>query len=148
MPGRGRIHETGGVTVIDESYNASPACVHASLVMLGELDASKRYAVLGDMKELGRYAEERHRRLGEFLARSNTDAVFWLGEQGRTVGEGIALGGGKTPLRVYDSIEPLVGDVGNVVSTGDAVLVKASRVCNLDLFVVSLLKMLDCNTEN
>lgn len=148
MPGRGRVHVVGDVTIVDESYNASPSSMRLSLSMLGGLEASRRLAVLGDMKELGEYREARHRALGEYLAESNVDAIFWLGEDGDDVNTGYQEAGGGSTLRLYDSIDRLVADVGAEIRAGDAVLVKASRACNLDRFVDRILTDIDTKTEN
>jgi UDP-N-acetylmuramoyl-tripeptide--D-alanyl-D-alanine ligase len=148
MPGRGRIHAIRGITLIDESYNASPASMRVSLAMLEELSATRKLAVLGDMKELGEYREERHRGLGQLLAATNVNAVFWLGEDGGEVKAGFEKAGGSAPLRLYDSLDRLVEDVCREARAGDAILVKASRACNLDRFVTRLLDDKDSNTVN
>lgn len=148
MPGRGRIHEAAGVTVIDESYNASPSSMDVSLEMLEGLDASRRLAVLGDMRELGSYTDERHRKLGERLARGNADAIYWMGGDGAAAKDGFEAAGGRAPFRLYDSIEKLAADLGAGVRAGDAVLVKASRACYLNLVVTQLLELLESRTES
>jgi len=148
MPGRGRVHSVGGVTLVDESYNASPASVNASLSMLQNLGSSRRVAVLGDMKELGEFSPERHRALGERLAAGGVDAVFWLGDEGPHVKEGYEVAGGASPFRLCRSLQELIGEVGGDLRAGDAVLVKASRAVELDRFVSELLVMLESKTEN
>jgi UDP-N-acetylmuramoyl-tripeptide--D-alanyl-D-alanine ligase len=148
LPGRGRVHLKAGVTVVDESYNASPASMSASLSTLQSLESSRRVAVLGDMKELGTYAAERHRSVGERLAALGTDAVFWLGEWGPVVREGYQSAGGTALFRTCASIDELVAAVGEYARPGDAVLVKASRAVGLDVFVAGLLELLESNTEN
>lgn len=58
---RQQIKEAHGVTLIDDTYNASPDSMRAALKILGGLKATgKKYAVLADMLELGDYAERRH----------------------------------------------------------------------------------------
>jgi UDP-N-acetylmuramoyl-tripeptide--D-alanyl-D-alanine ligase len=143
MGGRGRIHRVGGVTVIDESYNASPSSMRGSIAMLEGLDVGRRLAVLGDMKELGEFSEERHRALGGILAKARIDEVFWLGESGGAVKEGFEQSAGVAAFHRCGELTELVQAVGADVRTGDAVLVKASRACNLDRFVAQLLKTLD-----
>jgi UDP-N-acetylmuramoyl-tripeptide--D-alanyl-D-alanine ligase len=147
-PGRGRVHEAGGVTVVDESYNASPVSMNASLDMLQTLDAKRRVAVLGDMKELGEYSAERHRSLGERLAVIGVDAAYWMGDEGSAVKKGFESSGGTAPFRTCDSIEKLVTEVGKNVRAGDAVLVKASHAVGLDRFVSGLLEKLKAKAEN
>jgi UDP-N-acetylmuramoyl-tripeptide--D-alanyl-D-alanine ligase len=86
LPGRGRRHELawrgGTLTVIDESYNASPASMRAALAVLAATDpgdGGKRVAVLGDMLELGDAAESLHRELAESLG-AEINRVFLIGE--------------------------------------------------------------------
>ena len=77
LPGRGRRCELswrgGTLTLIDESYNASPAAVDAALAVLGATppaDGGRRVAVLGDMLELGAASERLHRELAAAARRS------------------------------------------------------------------------------
>ncbi len=81
MPGRGRIHALAGVTIVDESYNASPASMTRSLAMLGALPARRRIAVLGDMKELGDATAALHRSIGAEIGANKIDRVFWMGSR-------------------------------------------------------------------
>ncbi len=148
MQGRGKIYSSGGVTIVDESYNASPASMTLSLKTLESLPASRRLVVLGDMKELGHLSEVLHRRLGERLAASDIDAVFWFGEEGQNVREGFQTVGGKASVKLYDSLETLTQDFVAEIRDGDAVLIKASRVQNLDRVVTRALDKLDPETEN
>ncbi|TMJ54645.1 MAG: UDP-N-acetylmuramoylalanyl-D-glutamyl-2, 6-diaminopimelate--D-alanyl-D-alanine ligase, partial [Alphaproteobacteria bacterium] len=87
LPGRGRRSELswggGKLTLIDESYNASPAAVEAALAVLGATppaDGGRRVAVLGDMLELGAASERLHRELAEPLTAAKVDRVFLVGE--------------------------------------------------------------------
>jgi len=142
-PGRGKTHRVAGITVVDESYNANPASMRRSLAMLSGLAAGRRLAVLGDMKELGDYSSDLHRALGEALAGTRVDAVFWLGEEGGTVREGFTKSGGRVPFRLHHDLDSLLSDVRGWVREGDALLVKASHACNLDAFVDRLLRALE-----
>lgn len=147
MPGRGKIHRAGGVTLIDESYNASPAGMGTSLDALGRLDAGRRLAVLGDMKELGDYSRRKHEELGEQIAQKGIDRVFWFGQNGGAVEEGIKRSGAKIPFYVFTDIEALTERVEEETAPGDVILVKASRACNLDQFVASFLGRFEQSTE-
>src|SRR5688572_9550768 len=70
------------VTVIDDSYNASPAAVHAALAVLAGVKG-RRIAVLGDMLELGSFSADAHQAMGRDAARS-TDVLIGIGELART----------------------------------------------------------------
>ncbi len=142
MPGRGRVHFVAGVTLVDESYNASPASMRKSLAMLRSLPASRRVAVLGDMKELGGSTAELHRAVGDEIARIGIDALLWMGEQGAVVRDAIQAAGGTLDVELYGTVEPLVGALTTRLAAGDAVLVKGSRACALDECVAGVIEAL------
>src|SRR5207302_3326016 len=85
LPGRGRRYDLswrgGTLTLIDESYNASPVAVEAALAVLGEtapVPGGRRVAVLGDMLELGAASERFHRELAPPLVAAQVDRVFLI----------------------------------------------------------------------
>jgi UDP-N-acetylmuramoyl-tripeptide--D-alanyl-D-alanine ligase len=148
MPGRGRAHERGGVLLIDESYNASPASMSLSLSMLSSLgERTRRIAVLGDMKELGSETDDCHRRVGRELAALNVDVVWWVGELAGLVREGMEGAGGGAEFRWFQDVDAAVAERNSLLRSGDAVLVKASRACRLDQFVAAFLNSPDEGTN-
>ncbi len=130
MAGRGRLHRARGATVIDESYNASPASVVRSIAMLADIEATRRVAILGDMKELGVHEQRGAREVAAALARSGIDLVLWYGNQADDVGRVLA----QTPCRfeTFDGVDDLTRRAFDVLEAGAVVLVKASRSCGLD----------------
>ena len=65
------LHTASGITVVDDSYNANPDSMRASLSMFGSLSVpGHRFAILGDMAELGDYTVAGHRLVGEYAARA------------------------------------------------------------------------------
>ena len=121
-PMRMAIHEIAGVTVIDDSYNASPTSVIAALETLAALPATRRVAVLGQMAEIDE-PERRHREVAD-----------------RAAGLGIELLAFGTDLYGAGSIDDIDSVVLRVreLGAGGAVLVKASRVVGLDRVVRAL----------
>ncbi len=113
--GRGARRDLAGVTLLDESYNASAASIQAALAVL-RTQPGRRVAVLGDILELGAFADAEHARLIPFVAES-TDVLYGCGPQMRTVCD--AAGGTWAPDST--SLVPLLG-----LRPGDAVLVKGS----------------------
>ena len=87
-----------GSTIIDDSYNASPASTLAALNLLAEMDGRK-VAVLGDMRELGDYTAEGHRMVGRRAA-DVADVLLAVGTLGSMIGEE-ALEVGKRPESVF-----------------------------------------------
>lgn len=113
--GRGAQRDLAGLTLLDESYNASAASIRAALAVLHTLPG-RRVAVLGDMLELGEFASAEHAGLIPFVAES-ADVVYGCGPHMRAVC--VALDGTWAP----DSAA-LVAHLA--LHRGDAVLVKGS----------------------
>ena len=77
-----QLPESGEITLIDESYNASPASVAAALATLGQIQPAqhgRRIAVLGDMLELGTSGPEWHRKLAGYIVETGVDLLFCCG---------------------------------------------------------------------
>ena len=141
-PHRGTLLRAGGVTIVDDSYNASPASVLAALELLSGLPG-RRVAVLGEMLELGEGSEEGHERVG--VAAASTVALLVVVGEGAA---GIARGARGARLPADHVIE--VPDRDAALATlerrlrdGDVVLVKASRGIELDLLVDALRERLE-----
>jgi len=127
----------GGVTVINDAYNASPASMRAAVETLSSLEvAGRRIAVLGDMAELGSLSELAHFRLGEEVGRAGLDVLVTVGERAARIAEG-ARAEGMDASRVRPCVTPAEASevLDDLLAEGDAVLVKASRVMGLEVVV-------------
>ena len=116
----------GAITLIDESYNASPEAMRAAFSVLTARipeGAGRRIAVLGDMLELGGNAPREHRELGEALARLPVDLVFAAGPEMRALVE--ALHPEQRARYAVDTMT-LAPHVVRELKGGDVVLVKGS----------------------
>ena len=126
-----------GSTLLDDTYNASPASTIAALNLLAELDGRK-IAVLGDMLELGFYEEEGHKLVGR-RAMDVANVLICVGPRGRMIGQE-ALGLGMDPERVclclnnQEAIECLLKGI----QPGDYVLIKGSRGMQMEEIVTAL----------
>jgi UDP-N-acetylmuramoyl-tripeptide--D-alanyl-D-alanine ligase len=137
---RMELHElTGGVLLIDDSYNANPESMRAALDALAAIgdDAAVRrtVAVLGVMRELGKESEARHRALGEYAA-TRADRLLVVGAEARGIHEGAEAAG--IPSVFVDDNAAAVAWLRDHLGEGDAVLVKASRGARLDEVAASL----------
>jgi len=141
-PGRGRRDELpwggGRLSLIDESYNASPAAMRAALAVLGASQpgpGGRRIAVLGDMLELGAHAERLHRELAESLEAAKVDRAFLVGEAMGALHEALprAMQGGLWPC--VDAAMPSIIDF---LRAGDVVTVKGSHAGRIDRVVEQL----------
>ena len=134
---RGQIIRLGRVTLIDDTYNASPPSVIAALDLLAGLPG-RRIAVLGEMLELGRGATTGHREAGTAAA-ATCDLLIVVGAGAAGIAAG-AKAGGLDPSRVLEARDREAAlDLLRVrLHDGDVVLVKASRGVELDLLVAAL----------
>ncbi len=138
-PRRGRIHRLdGGITVVDDSYNASPLAMRLLLELLAAAPG-RRVAVLGEMYELGKLSLEAHREVGRQAA---TVCDLLIATGGAPAGElaAAARAGGMaadTVIRAADA-EAAGVVLAGVLRPGDVVLVKGSRGVGLDRTVDGL----------
>ncbi|HLB26052.1 MAG TPA: UDP-N-acetylmuramoyl-tripeptide--D-alanyl-D-alanine ligase [Dehalococcoidia bacterium] len=125
---------SGGATILDDSYNASPQSMLAALDLLAELPG-RRIAVLGEMRELGAAEEEGHRRVGERAA-ACADLVLVVGERARPLYEAAATAGSEA--RFFNAPEDALPVLRDELKPGDHVLIKASRAVALETLVEAL----------
>ncbi|HET7473687.1 MAG TPA: UDP-N-acetylmuramoyl-tripeptide--D-alanyl-D-alanine ligase, partial [Candidatus Limnocylindrales bacterium] len=130
-PHRAHLVSAGGVTIVDDSYNASPGAVIAALELLAGLPG-RRIAVLGEMLELGDDHEDGHRRVG-VAASDVVDRLVVVGDGAR----GIADATTAPVDRVADR-DAARDRLVELLRPGDVVLVKASRGVGLDVLVDEL----------
>jgi len=124
-----------GSTIIDDTYNASPASVLAALDLLSELEG-RRLALLGDMLELGSYAEEGHRLVGERAGRL-VDVLVLVGEWAEVMAQA-ARRGGRAQVTVAASKGEAAEALRRQLGPGDYLLVKGSRALALEEVVEAL----------
>jgi UDP-N-acetylmuramoyl-tripeptide--D-alanyl-D-alanine ligase len=126
-----------GSTIIDDSYNASPASMLAALNLLAELDGRK-VAVLGDMLELGSFSEEGHQMVGRRAA-DVADLLVVVGSLGAVIGQE-ALSAGKSPEAVFlmEGNEDAIRQLKLLLRPGDCVLVKGSRGMRMEEIVEAI----------
>jgi UDP-N-acetylmuramoyl-tripeptide--D-alanyl-D-alanine ligase len=132
-PHRMTLVRLADVTVIDDSYNASPGSVAAALEVLADLPG-RPVAVLGEMLELGPDAAQAHRRVGAYARAAGIDVLVTVGAPA----VGLADGFGGEAIVTAGRDEALLWLRENV-SAADVVLVKASRGAALEVVVEGLL---------
>jgi UDP-N-acetylmuramoyl-tripeptide--D-alanyl-D-alanine ligase len=122
-----------GATVLMDAYNASPDSTVAAMRTLSELPCQgRRIAVLGEMLELGAFAESGHRRVGRVLAESPIDFALLVGELVAHIeDEAVRAGYPESKLRRASGIEDVAGLLRSV-GPGDVVLLKGSRALGLE----------------
>lgn len=134
---RFRVCDVGPLTVLDDTYNASPPSMRAALQALSLHKTGRRIAALGDMFELGDQAERAHRELGEAAAEFKVDAVFALGGHAKEV-VGAARKQGVECAEAFDSHNAVAHAVMKYARPGDTLLVKGSRGMQMELVIKAL----------
>ena len=127
----------GDLTVIDDSYNSSPAAVHAALTVIRGV-RGRRVAVLGDMLELGALSVGAHEAVGADVAAS-VDALVAVGELAATIAAAAERNGLREVYRAADGGEALLR-LRQILRPGDTVLVKGSRALALDRLADELVR--------
>jgi UDP-N-acetylmuramoyl-tripeptide--D-alanyl-D-alanine ligase len=135
---RGVVHRlAGGATLIDDSYNSNPTALALALDDAAALPAARRWAVLGDMLELGPEAPRYHREAGAAAARAGFAPVAAVGETARQLAAGCREAGGEAEW--LPDAEAAAEWAAGRLRPGDVVLVKGSRGVGLEAVVARLL---------
>jgi UDP-N-acetylmuramoyl-tripeptide--D-alanyl-D-alanine ligase len=124
-----------GVTVINDAYNASPDSTAAALKTLAQITRGgpgRSIAVLGEMAELGEYAQEEHDRLGRLVVRLNISQLVVVGERARHIHAAAGLEGSWDGESVFVADADAAYDLlRGELRAGDVVLVKSSKSAGL-----------------
>jgi UDP-N-acetylmuramoyl-tripeptide--D-alanyl-D-alanine ligase len=148
MKGRGERHRIpiggGEVLLIDESYNANPASMAATLKSLGaQKEVERRIAVLGPMRELGQHSDSLHAGLAPAIIDARVEQAILIGEEMRPLAMALR---GQAEVQSVTSVEEATETLLRVLRPGDAVLVKASNSVGLARLVERVAGGLACST--
>jgi UDP-N-acetylmuramoyl-tripeptide--D-alanyl-D-alanine ligase len=148
LKGRGERHrleiDGGELLLIDESYNANPASMAATLKSLGaEREAKRRIAVLGPMRELGEHSAELHADLAQAVRDAGVDRLILIGDEMRPLAEKVV---GTISFDLVGNVGEATQSLMQMVRPGDAVLVKASNSVELAKLVDRMVKGMPCST--
>ncbi|MFA6519489.1 MAG: UDP-N-acetylmuramoyl-tripeptide--D-alanyl-D-alanine ligase [Candidatus Paceibacterota bacterium] len=134
--GRGKLLVgRNGATIIDDSYNASPAAVEEALNTLKMFPhAKRRIAVLGDMLELGRYSVMEHERIA-VLAGASADVIVTVGIRARA----FTIASNGAEVMQFDNSRSAASALAELIREGDVILVKGSQSVRTERIVEALL---------
>jgi len=131
------VNGPNGSTILDDTYNSSPASAIAALHLLEELPG-RRIAVLGDMLELGDETEPGHRKVGR-RANDVVAVLITVGPTARLIAEEArALGMDEARVISVDTNAQAIDVLTGLVQAGDVVLVKGSRGMKMEEIVSAL----------
>ncbi|HEY3380038.1 MAG TPA: UDP-N-acetylmuramoyl-tripeptide--D-alanyl-D-alanine ligase [Armatimonadota bacterium] len=124
-----------GFFVVDDTYNANPTAMRATLDFLAETPGQRKVAVLGDMRELGPTEHEIHRALGAYAMAQHIDTLLATGDLGRDY----VTGAQDSRAQWYPDHAALTAAALALLAPGDVVLVKGSRAMQMEEVVAALL---------
>src|SRR5579863_6028618 len=127
-----------GSAVINDSYNSSPAALHAMIAVLAATpDYKRRVLAAGEMRELGTTSPELHREAGAFAAQ--TGKIDWVigvaGDGAQIVEAAVTAGVPRAQTKVFASSEEAAGFLREFLQPGDLMLVKGSRGVKMERVV-------------
>lgn len=131
---RQQIYDCDGITVLDDTYNASPVSMIAGLEVLHSMKCSgRKIAVLADMKELGPDSSRYHREIGQWLKSNPVDVLFTLGELALEIEKGVLEDEGTCRCFHFEAEDrsSLYRTLKEMLKPGDSVLLKGSNSMKL-----------------
>jgi len=141
-PGRMKIIEgRKNVTIIDDTYNSSPVAVESALLALCGLELpGRKIAILGDMKELGRFSKREHEKVGK-MAGDCADLLVFVGDASAHFAEG-AFASSIKKENVYEfaRADQAAAFMLEHAQEHDVVLVKGSQSIRLEKVVEALMR--------
>src|SRR3712207_5751447 len=140
LKGRGERHRVsangGEALLIDESYNANPASMRATLKSLAAQNVpGKRIAVLGSMRELGAGSDDFHAALVDPIEAARIDYAILVGQEMEALAKAL---GGKVKMTHVPDAASAIDPLREAVRPGDAVLVKGSNSIGLAALVEAM----------
>lgn len=141
-PPKGRMNLIEGIRdslVLDDTYNSSPIAVVAALEVLNNISAKRKIAVLGDMKELGKYGKEAHEMIGREVAKF-VNLLFVVGEQSKLIAKS-AIKEGFAKENIYEFMHSIDAGMAlnGIVEKDDAILVKGSQSMRMELVIEEIM---------
>lgn len=127
-------------TILNDGYNANPDSTEKALAFLGQIQARRRVAILGDMFELGDHASPEHKKIGGIVARTGVDLLVGVGRRGRDLCQGaVRAGFSKDKAFFFPHLNGRSCErIHSLLERGDLVLVKGSRGMHLERLVEAL----------
>ena len=132
-PMRMEVVKLNGATILLDNYNASPPSMIAAIETLSDLPVDgRRFAVIGEMRELGEYTEAAHRNVGKTIGKAGFNRVLFYGPSTEvSIEEALGNGMQEGAISVAQSIEDVERFLQEM-QPGDAGMIKGSRALELE----------------
>jgi UDP-N-acetylmuramoyl-tripeptide--D-alanyl-D-alanine ligase len=131
---RGERFEHQGILIYNDCYNSNPDAVRAMVDVLRDTPARGRIAILGEMLELGHWAEPLHRDVGNYVAQSGISVLIGIRGAARLMVDAAQLAGLRTDAAFFLDDPREAGRLArSLAQPGDAILFKGSRGVRVEL---------------
>lgn len=123
-----------GVVLINDAYNASVDSMRSALATLSSVQKKgRKVAILGDMFEMGEYAQEGHKEVGVIASKSNIDLLICIGKESLYIYDS-AMKEGMDPSKLlyFNDQETFLSKIESIIKQNDQIIVKASRGMHLE----------------
>ena len=138
MAMRQSVYEKNGIIVIEDCYNAAPDSMSAALSLLARTGKGRRIAVFSDMAELGDYSPSAHEKVGREAA-GVVDILAVYGEYAADYIRGFESAACKKgEVMRFEDKDAIVEGLKDILTEGDSVLFKASRIQKLEEVISAL----------
>lgn len=122
-----------GIELLNDCYNSNPDAAKSMVDVLRDTQAKRRIAVLGEMRELGRWSETLHRDLGRYVAASGIDVLVGIRGAARTMADAAILAGLPANAAFFFDDPAAAGfHLRQIAREGDAILFKGSRATHVE----------------
>jgi UDP-N-acetylmuramoyl-tripeptide--D-alanyl-D-alanine ligase len=129
--------------IIDDTYNSSPEAAISAVDILSRIkgeESTEKYAVLGDMLEIGHYTEEGHKILGKKVAQSGINYLIAVGERSRDIIRGaVEAGMDDDYIFYFDYSEEAGKFIQNRLKPGNIILIKGSQGVRMEKIVKEIM---------
>ena len=144
---RGQVHNHNGMTIIDDTYNASPDSMKSSANVLLQMEnLDRRMIVLGDVLELGEVSYQCHYEVGTFIAKASyqgktIDELLTVGQEAKAIAEGVKNSeeGKNIVVHSYDNNEEALTYLKEKAAEKTGIIVKGSRGMHMETIIQGLL---------
>jgi UDP-N-acetylmuramoyl-tripeptide--D-alanyl-D-alanine ligase len=134
------ISENGKIKIINDAYNANPDSMKAALNALKDSGSNRRkIAILGDMLEMGKWAEEAHFNIGKILTELKIDILLSVGKNAQFYVNGAVSNGLlKDNAKSFKSNDEAIQYLNSIIRDGDVLLIKGSRGMKMEEIAIFL----------
>lgn len=118
------------IVLFDDTYNASSESMRSGLLTINRLESKRKFAILGDIFDLGDMSDEIHTKLADMFSITNYDFLYTLGNQAKKIANGAKIYMKDKNIKCFDSADELVEQVIKEAKKGDILYFKASHGMN------------------